>query len=86
LLLAPETNAVVDSFLEADPDYAITHHHQGLATVPESGTPPKASVLSVMVPFGPAYRKRAPGYDPVAPVESYFDVPLSGEDLSTGNR
>jgi hypothetical protein len=79
LLLAPETSAVVDSFLRADPDYAITHHHQGLATLPESGSPPEPSVLSVMAAFGPAYAKEAPYYDADAPVEEYANPFLSAE-------
>jgi hypothetical protein len=79
LLLGPETRAVVDSFLRADPDYAITHHHQGLATLPESGSPPEPSVLSVMAAFGPAYAERAPYYDADAPLEEYANPFLAAE-------
>jgi hypothetical protein len=77
LLLAPETGAVVESFLRADPDYAITHHHQGLATLPDSGSPPEPSVMSVMAAFGPAYEQRAPYYDADAPTAEYLNPFLS---------
>lgn len=82
LLLGPETRAVVDSFLDADPDYAITHHHQGLATLPDSGSPPEPSVMSVMAAFGPSYGKQAPFYEADAPVESYVN-PFISEEAST---
>ncbi|WP_224449191.1 M14 family zinc carboxypeptidase [Haloprofundus salilacus] len=63
LRLTPEVRAVTESFLEADPDYAITHHHQGIPRDPEQrGKEP--SVMSVMAAFGPSYLKRAPFYDP----------------------
>jgi hypothetical protein len=77
LLLGPETRAVVDSFLRADPDYAITHHHQGLATLPDSGSSPEPSVLSVMAAFGPAYEEKAPYYDADAPTAEYANPFLS---------
>ena len=67
LRLAPEVRAVTESFLRADPDYAITHHHQGLASVPES-EPPQPTIMSVMASFGPAYESSAPFYDPDAPL------------------
>jgi len=79
LILGPETRAVIDSFLEADPDYAITHHHQGLATLPDSGSPPEPSVMSVMAAFGPSYGKQAPFYDPDARTEEYVNPFLSPE-------
>lgn len=79
LVLGPETRAVIDSFLAADPDYAITHHHQGLATLPDSGSPPEPSVMSVMAAFGPAYGDQAPYYDPDARVEEYVNPFLSPE-------
>lgn len=59
LNLNPENRAVTESFLEADPDWAITHHHQGATAVPESseqqGGPQWQSVMSVMAAFGPRY-------------------------------
>ena len=68
LQLAPEVRAVTRSFLEADPDYAITHHHQGLATVPDT-EPPQPSVMSVMAAFGEAYLDEAPFYEGDGPIE-----------------
>jgi hypothetical protein len=68
LYFTPEVRAVTDSFLRADPDYAITHHHQGLASVPETD-PPEPSLLSVMAAYGPSYLDRAPFYDGEGPVE-----------------
>ncbi|RKD88941.1 M14 family zinc carboxypeptidase [Halopiger aswanensis] len=58
LNINPETQAVTESFLEADPDWAITHHHQGPTIDPESGGnggPEWQSIMSVMSPFGPTY-------------------------------
>lgn len=59
LNLNPENRAVTESFLEADPDWAITHHHQGAAVYPDSrdedGGPEWQSIMSVMAPFGPYY-------------------------------
>lgn len=57
LLLNPETRAITRSFLEADPDFCITHHHQGPALVPDSGEngPDQQTIMSVMSPYGPAY-------------------------------
>ncbi|WP_459808279.1 M14 family zinc carboxypeptidase [Halopiger thermotolerans] len=58
LNINPETQAVTESFLEADPDWAITHHHQGPTIDPESGNqsaPEWQSIMSVMAPFGPTY-------------------------------
>ncbi|MFC4359686.1 M14 family zinc carboxypeptidase [Halobium salinum] len=68
LRLAPEVRAVTESFLRADPDYAITHHHQGIASVPDT-EPPEPSLLSVMAAFGPSYLEQAPFYDGEGPVE-----------------
>jgi len=36
LNLNPENRAVTESFLDADPDWAITHHHQGAVVDPDS--------------------------------------------------
>ncbi|WP_049923468.1 M14 family zinc carboxypeptidase [Halopiger djelfimassiliensis] len=58
LNINPETQAVTKSFLEADPDWAITHHHQNATIDPESaaqGGPEWQSIMSVMAPFGPTY-------------------------------
>lgn len=55
----PETRAVTESYMEADPDWAITHHHQGPTVHPETpkkgGGPEWQSIMSVMAPFGPHY-------------------------------
>jgi hypothetical protein len=66
LRLTPEVRAVTRSYLEADPDYAITHHHRGGNLVPDSGGngPPKQSLLAIMAAFGPAYRDRSLFYSP----------------------
>jgi hypothetical protein len=60
--LNPENLAVTQSFLEADPDWAITHHHQGAGIDPESpkkgGGPKWQSIMSVMAPFGPTYANK----------------------------
>jgi hypothetical protein len=59
LNLNPENRAVTESFLDADPDWAITHHHQGAAVDPESPANGNGkqwqSIMSVMAPFGPRY-------------------------------
>ncbi|ESP89331.1 M14 family zinc carboxypeptidase [Candidatus Halobonum tyrrellensis] len=67
LRLTPEVRAVTRSFLRADPDYAITHHHQGIPTDPGS-EPPEPSIMSVMAAFGPSYLDQAPFYDGEGPV------------------
>lgn len=85
LRLSPEVQAVTRSYLDADPDYAITHHHQGQYLVPDSGDgnkPPKQTELSVMPAYGPAYRERSPFNDPDAPVEQIVD-PFIDEATST---
>lgn len=60
--LNPENLAVTTSFLDADPDWAITHHHQGPALdpgSPEKGNGPEwQSIMSVMAPFGPTYANK----------------------------
>lgn len=80
LYLSPECRAVADSFVRADPDYAITLHHQSIPTFPDSDEP---SLLSVMAAWGPAYEERAPFYDPETPVADDVNVFL---DEQTSNR
>ncbi len=56
--LNPETHATIDSFLEADPDWAFTHHHQGTPIDPDSSDrngPDWQTSMSVMAPQGAAY-------------------------------
>jgi hypothetical protein len=58
LNLNPETRATIDSFLEADPDWAFTHHHQGTPIDPDSSDengPDWQTSMSVMAPQGAAY-------------------------------
>ncbi|ELY53732.1 M14 family zinc carboxypeptidase [Natronococcus jeotgali] len=59
LNLNPETQAVTESFLGADPDWALTHHHQGPTAIPESADespgPQRQSIMSVMAPYGPTH-------------------------------
>ncbi|WP_101294096.1 M14 family zinc carboxypeptidase [Halegenticoccus soli] len=84
LRLAPEVRAVTDSYFRADPDVAITHHHQGSYLVPDSGDgnkPPKQTIMSVMAAYGPTYRDRAPYDDPDAPVEDVVN-PFIGPETS----
>lgn len=66
LLLTPEVNAVTRSFLEADPDYAITHHHMGIPNVPEETIDgePQPSLLAILAPFNNNFEEHAPYYDP----------------------
>ena len=82
--LAPETRAVKESFLAADPDYAITLHHQGIPTVPNTD-PPQPSVLSIMAAWGPAIEQRNELYDPDAPlvenVNPFLDEETSKRSL-----
>jgi len=80
LRLSPEVRAVTESFLQADPDFAITHHHQGLPTVPDT-EPPEPSVMSVMASFGPSFKKQAPYYDPSKSVAEYVN-PFLDESTS----
>lgn len=68
LRLTPGVRAITDSFLEADPDYAISHHHQGIATLPDTDDDSEPSLMSVMAPYGPTYEDNAPFADPDAPV------------------
>lgn len=82
LRLTPEVRAVTESFLRADPDVAVTHHHQGLATLPDT-EPPRPSVMSVMAPLGPIYEERAPFYDPEAPLPENVNPFL---DAATSER
>lgn len=81
LRLAPEVRAVTQSFIEADPDYAITHHHQGIPTVPDTD-PAVPSVMSVMAAFGPSYLDDAPFYDGEGPIEDAVN-PFIDEETST---
>lgn len=65
LRLAPEVRAVTESFIEADPDYAITHHHKGGNLYPGTGEgnkPAKQTLMSVMAPYGEDYLDRSPFY------------------------
>ncbi|TYL36253.1 peptidase M14 [Natronococcus pandeyae] len=58
LRINPETRAVTESYLEADPDWALTHHHQGGVVDPDStdeSGPDWQTMMSVMAPQGPAY-------------------------------
>lgn len=80
LELAPETRAVKDSFLTADPDYAITLHHQGIPTVPNTN-PPQPSIMSIMAAWGPAIEQRSPRYDPDAPLTDNVN-PFIDEETS----
>lgn len=83
--LAPEVRAVTESFLDADPDIAITHHHQGQYLVPGTGNgkkPAKQTIMSVMAPYGPSYRERSPFNDPSAPVTRVVN-PFLDEATST---
>ncbi|WP_266081102.1 M14 family zinc carboxypeptidase [Haladaptatus caseinilyticus] len=80
LRLSPEVRAVTESFLRANPDFAITHHHQGIPTVPDT-EPPEPSVMSVMAPFGTSFKKQAPYHDPSKPVSEYVN-PFLDESTS----
>ena len=65
LRLTPEVRGVTESFVEADPDYAITHHHKGGSLYPDSeeeNRPQKQSLLSVMAAYGESYLDRSPFY------------------------
>ncbi|WP_254545355.1 M14 family zinc carboxypeptidase [Halomarina pelagica] len=82
LRLAPEVRAVTESALRADPDYAITHHHQGRYLYPDSGDgnrPPKQTIMSVMPAYGPVYRERSPFDFPGADVEQVVDPFIDAE-------
>lgn len=84
LLLTPEVNAVTRSFLEADPDFAITHHHQGIPIDPESSAKgdPQPTIMSVMATLAPAYKKRSPFYDSGEPIAKYVN-PFISKQTST---
>lgn len=81
LRLTEEVRAITDSFLRADPDYAISHHHQDLATLPDTGDDPERSLLSTMPVYGPAYEDRAPFADPDAPLADNVN-PFIDEETS----
>jgi hypothetical protein len=87
LRLTPEVRAVTESYLDADPDIAITHHHQGANLKPGTGDgnkPPRQVILSVMGAYGPAYRDRSPFFPPSAdvPLEAAVN-PFLDEETST---
>jgi hypothetical protein len=84
LLLTPEVNAVTRSFLKADPDYAITHHHQGIPIDPESSTKknPEPSLLSLMPVLSPAYKNRSPFYNSEKQLSKYLN-PFISKQAST---
>jgi hypothetical protein len=85
LRLTPEVRAVTRSYLDADPDYAITHHHRGGNLVPDSGGkgPQKQSLLAIMAAFGPAYRDRSLFYEPDhEPIQEAVN-PFLSESAST---
>lgn len=85
LRLTPEVRAVTESFLEADPDYAITHHHRGGNVVPGTGNhrPPKQSILATMPAFGPSYIDESLFYPPDhTPIEQAVN-PFLDEATST---
>ncbi|MFC6835128.1 M14 family zinc carboxypeptidase [Halomarina ordinaria] len=88
LMLAPEVRAVAASALRADPDYAITHHHQGRYLYPGSGDgnqPPKQTIMSVMPAYGEAYLDRSPfdfdGADVEQVVDPFIDAETSERSL-----
>lgn len=87
LRLTEEVRAITDSFLRADPDYAISHHHQNLATVPSEDEDDELqrSLLSTMPVYGPAYEEQAPFADPDAPladnVNPFIDAETSARSL-----
>lgn len=70
LRMTPEVRAVTRSYLDADPDFAITHHHMGSNIKPGTsgpgGKPPKQTILAVMAQYGPSYAARSP-------FKEYFD-------------
>ncbi|MFC6905896.1 M14 family zinc carboxypeptidase [Halalkalicoccus tibetensis] len=87
LRLTEEVRAITDSFLRADPDVAISHHHQNVATVPDEDeeSDPQRSLLSTMPVYGPAYEDQAPFADPDAPVADnvnpFIDAETSARSL-----
>jgi hypothetical protein len=85
LRLTPEVRGVTQSYLEADPDYAITHHHRGGNLVPDSGGkgPQKQSLLAIMAAYGPAYVDRSPFFpdDYDGPIQRAVN-PFLDEDTS----
>lgn len=86
LRLAPEVRAVTESFIDADPDYAITHHHKGGNLYPNSGDgnkPTKQTLMSVMASYGEAYLDRSPFFpDEHSPVTEAVN-PFLDEETST---
>lgn len=86
LRLSPEVRAVTESFIEANPDYAITHHHKGGNFYPdteEENRPSKQTLMSVMAAYGEEYLDRSPFFaDDHAPVTEAVN-PLLDYDTST---
>jgi len=86
LRLTPEVRAVTESFNDADPDYAITHHHKGGNLYPGTGDgnrPSKQTLMSVMAAYGEAYLDRSPFYpDEHTPVSEAVN-PFLDADTST---
>lgn len=89
LRMTPEVRGVTRSYLEADPDFAITHHHMGANLVPGSdgpgGKPPKQTVMAVMAQYGPSYFDRSPfqfdGADPVDLTNPFVDEATSTRSI-----
>lgn len=86
LRLTPEVRAVTRSFNDADPDYAITHHHKGGNLYPDTGDgnrPSKQTLMSVMAAYGEEYLDRSPFFpDDHAPVSEAVN-PFLDADTST---
>jgi hypothetical protein len=89
LRLTPEVRAVTESFIETNPDYAITHHHKGGNLYPNTGEgnkPAKQTLMSVMAPYGEDYLDRSPfypsNYEPVsAAVNPFLDYETSTRSI-----
>lgn len=89
LRMSPEVRAVTRSYHEADPDYAITHHHMGANLVPDSGgpggKPPKQTVMAVMAQYGPSYFDRSPfqfdGADEIDLTNPFIDEETSTRSI-----
>lgn len=87
LLLTPEARALTDSFLDADPEFALSHHHQNLAARTEDEDPddPEKTLMSLMAVYGTDYEELAPYYDPDAPtsenVNPFIDEETSNRSL-----
>lgn len=75
----PQVEAITQSFLEADPDYAKTIHSQGLPLDPETG---EVTILSIMAPYGPMYAEEAPFGDPEEDETASFVNPFLDQETS----